>query len=161
MVVVLMGVSGSGKTTVGRMLACALNWEFLDGDELHPAANRAKMQRGIALTDADRLPWLQRVRELIEESIRRGTNAVVACSALKKSYRDIIVVDPAQVPVVYLKGSSQLIARRLANRTGHFMPATLLPSQFEALEEPADAISVDVALTPEQLVSAIRTRLGI
>jgi gluconokinase len=161
MIIVLMGVSGSGKTTVGRMLADHLGWEFDDGDALHPAANRDKMSRGVPLTDADRAPWLRRVRRLIESRTQRQINAIVACSALKRAYRDTIVVDPAQVRVVYLKGSQELIARRLAARVGHFMPPSLLPSQFEALEEPSGATTVDISGTPEQTVNAIIAALGL
>ncbi len=161
MVVVLMGVSGSGKTTIGRMLAAELKWEFHDGDALHSIENRQKMARGIALTDADRMPWLYRVRELIEDCIAQGNNAVIACSALKQSYRDILVADPAQVRLVYLKGSLRLIAKRISARKGHFMPPSLLPSQFAALEEPRDALAIDIAAPPAEIVRKIRKELSI
>ena len=161
MVVVLMGVSGSGKTTIGKMLAAALKWRFYDADALHSAANREKMRRGIPLTDSDRLPWLRRVRRVIEKCMAAGTGAVVACSALKQSYREILMVNAGEVRIVYLKGSAELIARRLADRKGHFMPADLLPSQFAALEEPRDAIAVDISGTPEQVVNAIRVALEV
>ena len=156
-----MGVSGSGKTTIGKMLAAALKWRFYDADALHSAANREKMRRGIPLTDSARLPWLRRVRRVIEKCVAAGTGAVVACSALKQSYREILMVDAGEVRIVYLKGSAELIARRLADRKGHFMPADLLPSQFAALEEPRDAIAVDISGTPEQVVNAIRAALEI
>ena len=161
MVVVLMGVSGSGKSTIGKMLAERLRWQFYDADALHSATNREKMRRGIPLTDADRLPWLRRIRRVIERCLAAGTDAVVACSALKQSYRDVIVVDADKVRIVYLRGSAELIAKRLAARKGHFMPPDLLPSQFATLEEPRDAIAVDVSGTPEQIVGAIRAALGI
>jgi len=161
MVVVLMGVSGSGKTTIGKMLAAALKWRFYDADALHSTANREKMRRGIPLTDSDRLPWLRRVRRVIEKCMAAGTGAVVACSALKQSYREILMVNAGEVRIVYLKGSAELIARRLADRKGHFMPADLLPSQFAALEEPRDAIAVDISGTPEQVVNAIRVALEV
>ena len=161
MVVVLMGVSGSGKSTIGKMFAERLRWRFYDADVLHSATNREKMRRGIPLTDADRLPWLRRIRRVIERCLAAGTDAVVACSALKQSYRDVIVVDADKVRIVYLRGSTELIAKRLAARKGHFMPPDLLPSQFATLEEPRDAIAVDVSGTPEQIVGAIRAALGI
>jgi gluconokinase len=161
MVVVLMGVSGSGKSTIGKMLAANLRWRFYDADELHYAANREKMRRGIPLTDADRRPWLARIRRVIEKCVAEGSNAVVACSALKQSYRDVIVVDANLVRVVYLKGDAGLIARRLAGRKGHFMPADLLPSQLATLEEPRAAITVDISATPAQVLKSIRAVLEI
>jgi gluconokinase len=161
MVIVLMGVSGAGKTTVGRKLAWALGWRFFDADALHSASNREKMHRGEPLTDADRRPWLKRVRTLVEKCLDEGTGAVVACSALKQSYRDVIVADPARVRIVYLKGSPELVARRIAKRRGHFMPASLLPSQFRTLEEPRDALAVDIAQPPERIVAAIRAGLKL
>jgi len=159
MVILLMGVSGSGKTTIGRLLAGTLGWEFHDADELHSGANRDKMHRGIPLTDSDRAPWLSSVRALIDDCIARNANAIVACSALKQSYREEIVT--SKVRVVYLKGSPELIAQRLANRSGHFMPASLLPSQIAALEEPRDALTVDISGTPQQIADSIRIALGI
>jgi len=161
MILVLMGVSGSGKTTIGALLAKALQWRFYEGDDLHSAANRSKMTRGVALTDTDRLPWLYRIRRLIERCLADGVDAIIACSALKRSYRQVIVTDARQVRVVYLKGSPKLIKARLAKRKGHFMPSSLLPSQFEALEEPGDAITIDASDTPTQILEAIRKKLGI
>jgi len=155
-----MGVSGAGKTTVGRTLAEALGWEFHDGDELHSEAAKRKMHRGVALDDADRAPWLAAIRELIQGVLSEGRNGVVACSALKQSYRDEIVVDPESVKVVYLKGSKEVIAEWLRNRAGHFMNPDLLQSQIDTLEEPRDAIVVEVSMAPEAIVSAIRARLG-
>lgn len=161
MVVVLMGVSGSGKTTIGKMLADDLNWQFHEGDDLHPQSNREKMSRGIPLTDSDRLPWLTSIRRLIERCLARRVSAVIACSALKESYRQMLVVDPAKVKIVYLKGTPELLAQRIANRKGHFMRPALLPSQLDTLEEPRDAITVDISGTPNQIVDAIRRELAV
>lgn len=160
-VIVLMGVSGSGKTTIGERLAQSLGWIFLDADQLHPAQNRDKLSHGIALTDADREPWLDAVRQSIEGFLSASTCAVLACSALKESYRRRIVVDPARVKLVYLKGTKELIAARLRERKGHFMSAALLQSQFDTLEEPHEAITVDITASPGAIVASIRGRLGI
>jgi gluconokinase len=161
MIIILMGVSGCGKTTVGIELARALGWEFHDADELHPAANFAKMRRGIALDDEDRRPWLDAVRALIERCLGESRGAVVACSALKRAYRDEIAVDRARVKFVYLHGSRELIAGRIAHRRGHFMPSALLDSQFAALETPADALTVEITAAPVEIAAAIRARLGL
>lgn len=160
-VLVLMGVSGSGKSTVAALLADRLGWPFAEGDQLHPAANVAKMRAGHPLTDADRGPWLQRVAAWIDEQLAAGRSAVVTCSALRRSYRDVLRRD--EVTFVYLAGNSALIADRLAHRRGHFMPAGLLASQFAELEPPeADerALCMDVAGPPAvlagEIVSALR-----
>ncbi|MGB9382910.1 MAG: gluconokinase [Candidatus Binatus sp.] len=155
MIVIVMGVTGAGKTTIGRALAAALGWEFHDGDDLHSEANKLKMRSGIALDDADRAPWLAAIRRLIEAMLSQGRDSVVACSALKQSYRDEIVVDPKAVKIVYLKGSKEMIAERLRNRGAHFMDPDLLQSQFDTLEEPRDAIVVDIAAAPEAIVNEI------
>jgi gluconokinase len=155
-----MGVTGAGKTTIGRALATALGWEFHDGDELHSEASMLKMHRGIALDDADRAPWLSAIRKLILAMLSEGRDGVIACSALKQSYRDEIVVDPNSVKVVYLKGSKEVIAERLRNRSGHFMNPDLLQSQFDTLEEPHGAIVVDVLMAPEAIVKEVIARLG-
>jgi len=160
-VIILMGVSGSGKTTIGARLAQSLGWIFLDADGLHPVQNRDQMSRGIALSDADREPWLDAVRQSIERLLSATTSAVLACSALKRSYRRRIVVDPARVKIVYLKGTKELIAARLRERKGHFMNPELLQSQFDTLEEPHDAIAIDIAASPDAIVATIRDRLGI
>jgi gluconokinase len=160
MVVIVMGVTGAGKTTVGRALATALGWEFHDGDELHSEASKLKMHRGIALDDADRAPWLSAIRKLILVMLSEGRNGVVACSALKQAYRDEIVVEPNSVKIVYLKGSKEVIAERLRNRGDHFMNPDLLQSQFDTLEEPRDAIVVDVSAAPEAIVNEVVARLG-
>jgi len=161
MIVIVMGVAGAGKTTIGQRLAHALGWEFRDADDLHPAQNRDKMRHGIALTDADRRPWLATVRGLIENYLECGGCAVIACSALKQSYRDLLVVDPAKVKLVYLHGSKDLIAQRLAERHGHFFGPDLLRSQFEALEEPRQAIAEDIGRDPAAIVDSIRAKLGL
>lgn len=161
MIVIVMGVTGAGKTTVGRALAEALEWEFHDADELHSEESKRKMHRGIALDDADRAPWLSAIRKLIQGMLTEGRSGVVACSALKQSYRDEIVVDPDSVKVVYLKGSKEVIAERLRGRVGHFMNPDLLQSQIDTLEEPRDAMVVDISSAPEAVVSEIKSRLGI
>lgn len=155
MIVIVIGVTGAGKTTIGRALAAALGWEFHDGDDLHSEANKLKMRSGIALDDADRAPWLAAIRKLILAMLSEGRDGVVACSALKQSYRDEIVVDPKAVKIVYLKGSKEMIAERLRNRGAHFMDPDLLQSQFDTLEEPRDAIVVDIAAAPEAIVNEI------
>ena len=159
MVVIVMGVSGSGKSTIGMMLARDLGCDFRDADDLHPQENRDKMHRGIPLTDEDRRPWLAAVRALIDRYENAGTNLVIACSALKEAYRKTLTDGVHDVRIVYLKGSMELIAQRLAARHGHFFDAGLLRSQFDALEEPREAIVVDIAGTPAELVVAIRARL--
>jgi len=161
MVIVLMGVAGVGKTTVGRRLARALGWRFEDGDDYHPPGNVEKMRRGIALTDADRMPWLENLRTLIAACLRNRESVVVACSALKQSYRDYLCLDANQVRFVYLKGDYALIYERLARRSGHFMKETLLASQFDALEEPQGVPSVDVAEDPDVIVGVILQSLGL
>src|SRR5260370_505544 len=164
MVVIVMGVTGAGKSTIGRALASSLGWEFRDGDDLHSEESMRKMHRGEALTDLDRAPWILAVRGVVEKMISSGVNGVVACSALKQSYREEIVagIDPGLVKIVYLKGSRRLIEGRLAGRIGHFMNPGLLQSQFDILEEPddRDAIVVDVAAAPGTGVEDIRARLG-
>jgi gluconokinase len=161
MVVVLMGVSGSGKTTIGRLLAHDLGWPFYDADDFHPPANVEKMRRGIALTDADRDPWLAALRELIAGYLRDGHSAIVACSALKRSYRDRLRVDKDRVRLVYLKGDFALLRQRLEARQSHFAKANLLASQFETLEEPQDALTVEVGDRPEAVVGLIRRGLRL
>ncbi len=158
--VVLMGVSGAGKTRIGRLLAAELGWAFLDADDLHPVANREKMASGRPLDDADRRPWLRRVRRAIEGRLERREAVVVACSALKRAYRDLLRRDLAGVQIVHLRGDAGLIASRLAAREGHFMPPGLLASQLEALEEPsAKCWTVDVNATPEAIAARIRALL--
>lgn len=153
MVLILMGVVGVGKTTVGILLAQRLGWEFRDADDFHPRENVEKIRRGVALTDSDREPWLVALHNAIEQWNASGTNVVLACSALKRAYREKLQTGPVQF--VYLKGSSQLILERLRLRRGHFASATILDSQLADLEEPAHAITVEVDKTPEAIVSEI------
>ncbi len=161
-IVVVMGVSGSGKTTVAKDLAAALHCQFLEGDDLHPRANVEKMSKGTPLTDADRLPWLQAIARRIDGWRSGGESGVVTCSALKRTYRDILIGDRTDVTLAYLKGSRALIERRMAARHNHFMPVALLDSQFGTLEEPgADehAILVDVDGQPAEIVAEIVRQL--
>lgn len=160
MIVIVMGVTGAGKTTVGRLLASELKWEFADADDFHPATNVEKMRRGIALGDDDRRPWLARLRAAIEHWIGSGKNVVLACSALKNSYRRELDVGP-EVRFVYLKGSSVLIAERLRAREGHFAGEQILAGQFADLEEPQNAVTVEIGPPPQQIVAEIRERLGL
>lgn len=160
MIVILMGVTGSGKTSVGRLLAEQLGWEFVDADDFHPQANVEKIAHGIPLNDADRRPWLERLRVQIMNWIAKGRNGVLACSALKEIYRRELSVGP-EVQFVYLKGSPDLIAQRLRARRGHFADEKILAGQFADLEEPETAVTVDVAQTPEQIVAEIREGLRL
>ena len=160
MIVIVMGVVGAGKTTVGRLLAEQLGWEFADADDFHPPANVEKIRRGVALSDADREPWLQRLREAIVQWIAEKHDVVLACSALKRGYRKELEVGP-EIRFVYLKGSAGLIAERLRLRHGHFADEKILASQFADLEEPEGSARVDIASTPQQIVAEIRKKLGL
>jgi gluconokinase len=155
-----MGVTGSGKTTVGQALAESLQWQFADADDFHPASNVAKMRAGIPLDDADRAPWLAALRTQIDKWLHAGTNAVLACSALKQAYRDELVVSPG-VRIVYLRARSDLIEERLKERHGHYMDPNLLPSQFSTLEEPMDALVVDVDASVPDILRQIRKGVGV
>lgn len=161
MVVIVMGVTGAGKTTVGERLAADLGWRFHDADDFHPEANKAKMHAGIPLTDEDRWPWLRALRGVIEQALADGAGAVVTCSALKRAYRDVLAGGLDGVRYVHLTGDPRVLEARLAGRRGHFMNPALLESQIATLETPDEAIEVDVALTPAEQVAAIRTRLAI
>ncbi len=161
MVILVMGVAGSGKTTVGRLLANELGWTFLDADDVHPPANIAKMKAGQPLTDADRAPWLAALRTKIDLYLAHNENAVVTCSALKERYREIIVADPQRVKLVHLHGSPELLRSRLRERVGHFMSPVMLDSQLAALESPAHALTLDIEDPPEKLVVRIRRELQV
>ncbi len=161
MIIIVMGVSGSGKTTVGRCLASNLGWAFFEGDDHHPQANVDKMTEGIPLTDQDRQPWLARLRDLIHEQAQKGQNAILTSSALKADYREFLRSCDDQVRLVYLHGDFELIRQRLEARRGHFMGASLLASQFEALEEPDDALIVSISAEPAAIVRTIKDALGL
>ncbi len=160
MVVVLMGVAGSGKTTIGRELAAELGWKFADADDFHPPANVAKMSAGIPLDDADRAPWLAAIRLYIDTRLERGEPAVVTCSALREKHRAVLLADPAQVKLVYLRGSRELLWSRISARTGHFMKPAMLDSQLATLEEPVNALVVDIAPPPAEIVAQLRRVLA-
>jgi gluconokinase len=158
-VIVLMGVAGSGKTTIGRRLAAELGWPYFEADDFHSAANRDKMNRGVPLDDADRTPWLAAIRVQIDDCLSTGHPAVFSCSALKDKYRQILLAGTSTVALVYLAGDLATIQARVANRTGHYMKADLVQSQFEALEVPTNALILDTRLPPEDLVAKIRQAL--
>ena len=155
-----MGATGAGKTTIGTMLAAQLHWQFADADTFHPPANIEKMSRGIPLNDADRAPWLEAMRKAILESIAAGKNVVLACSALKRAYRDVLRPNP-EAKLIYLKGNYELFAERIRQRHGHFADERILAGQFADLEEPTDAITIDAAKSAEQIVAEIRKRLWL
>jgi carbohydrate kinase (thermoresistant glucokinase family) len=163
LVLVVMGVSGAGKTSVAEALAARLGWTFQEGDGLHPAANIAKMRAGVPLTDADRTPWLAAVAAWVDDCRAAARPGVITCSALKRDYRDVLIGSRPDVRLVYLRGDRGLIANRLAQRQGHFMPASLLDSQFGALEAPGpdeNPLIVDIGPPPEQLVETIIREIG-
>ena len=158
-VLVLMGPMGCGKTTIGKMLSERLVRPFHDGDDYHPPENVSKMRAGIALDDSDRFPWLKRLHDEIQLWLQQGQSAILACSALKKTYRDALGIDQKSVISVYLKGSYELIQERINRRRHRYMPDQLLRSQFDTLEEPRGGITVDISLSPEQIVNDIVDRL--
>ena len=163
MILVVMGVSGSGKTTIGTQLALTLHWDFEDADWFHPTRNIDKMHAGIPLTDEDRAPWLIAIADFIDRTRTAGHHAVVTCSALKRRYRTVIIGNRPDVRLIYLKGDTELIGRRIATRHEHFMPASLLASQFEALEEPGPdehPITVSIEPGPREIVAQIIAALG-
>ncbi|MEH1906912.1 gluconokinase [Nostoc sp.] len=169
MIIIVMGVSGSGKSTIGKLLADSLEWEFSDADAFHSPENVEKMRRGIPLSEADRMPWLQDLQTAIKHWLEENKNVVLACSALKDSYRQFLMLDSDRtanansdrIKLVYLKGSYELIQMRLQERHNHYMSEKLLNSQFYTLEEPLDSISMDIAQPPQLIVQNIRTALGI
>lgn len=160
-VIILMGVSGAGKTTVGKALARDLGWRFYEGDNFHPQRNVAKMTEGIPLTDADRRPWLAALHDLISDTLARGESAVLTCSALKETYRQRLLAGNEGAVVVWLRGDYDLIRERLRERESHFMKAGMLQSQFEALEAPQEAIVVNVDGSVAEIVRKIRQRVGV
>ncbi len=177
MIIIVMGVSGSGKTTIGKLLADSLKWEFSDADTFHSPENVEKMRCGIPLSEADRMPWLQDLQTAIKQWLQENKSVVLACSALKDSYRQFLLLDSdrstnakgdssanakgERIKLVYLKGSYELIQARLQERSNHYMNEKLLGSQFNTLEEPLDTISMDVAQPPQIIVQNIRTALEI
>jgi gluconokinase len=161
---VLMGVSGSGKSTIAEQLAERLSWSYEDGDKFHPPANVAKMSAGHALTDEDRWPWLQAIADEIDRICKAGQHAVIACSALKRAYRDVLIHGRTDVRIIFLEGTKDVIARRLAQRKGHFMPPDLLDSQFKTLEAPEAAenpVTVSIDASVEAIVDDIVRQLGL
>lgn len=161
MIIVIMGISGSGKTTVGALLARRLGWAYYEGDEFHSPANIEKMSRGIALGDADRMPWLASIKRTIDGCVERGGHAVIACSALRERYRRMLSAHVPEIRFVYLKGSSETIRQRMKFREGHYMKVGMLESQLGSLEEPADAIVADISQSPQAIVSLIETELAM
>jgi gluconokinase len=157
-ILIVMGVSGSGKTEIGKRLASALNWQFFDADDFHSPENIQKMQQSIPLTDADREEWLQTLQDLIRDQLKAHCSSVLACSALKQSYRDQLNLG-SEVEFVYLKGSYELILHRLKSRADHYMPSDLLDSQFDALEEPSQALEIDASQSPDCIIQTIQDRL--
>jgi gluconokinase len=162
-IIIIFGVSGAGKTTIGKLLAHELGWRFIEADDFHPAANIEKMSSGRPLTDDDRWPWLERLRKRIERSLAAGENAVLACSALKRAYRDRLRVSN-EVKFVFLRGDYALVERQLRSRHGHFMNAALLQSQFDDLDEPQsdeNALTIELGQTPQQIVERIKAKLNL
>jgi gluconokinase len=161
MTIVLMGVCGSGKTTVGLQLAERLGWAFHDADDFHPKDNKRKMNQGMPLTDEDRVPWLLALQTLLRDNRQAGRSILLACSALKERYREVLADGDPDVRFVLLDGSRELIAGRLDARKGHYMNPGLLDSQFAALEVPQNALSVSIAGTPEEIADEIQDRLAL
>ena len=152
---IVMGVSGSGKTTIGQAVASKLGWDFYDADDFHPQENIAKMAMGIPLTDADRAPWLASLHDLIESCLTRDRPGILACSGLKESYRQFLLEGNERVEIIYLRGSYELIRSRMSARKNHYMKPEMLQSQFDALEEPTDALTVDISLSVDEITQKI------
>lgn len=162
MIVLVMGVSGAGKSTIGHALADALQADFLEADAFHSDANVAKMKSGVPLDDSDRWPWLEAIGVALDQAVMKGRKVVLACSALKQVYRDRLLKDGGRAGfTVFLKGDGALIAARLSGRSGHYMPPALLPSQLATLEPPQDAIVVDIADAPEVILQQILAKLSV
>jgi len=160
MVILLMGTTGAGKTTVGKLLTARLRWTFLDADDFHPPANIEKMKHGIPLSDADRFPWLQKIHTELARLSQNGTNIVLACSALKQSYRDFLSAG-LDMRIVYLRGTYEVMRRHIESRHGHFAGEAILAGQFADLQEPKNALILDVSHSPEQLVTEIIAKLRL
>lgn len=163
MIIIIFGVSGAGKTAVGKLLAHQIGWRFIEADDFHSAANIEKMRSGHPLTDEDRWPWLKRLREQIEQSLAAGENAVLACSALKRAYRDRLRVSD-EIKFVFLCGDYAVVEKQLRSRHGHFMNSALLQSQFDDLEEPQseeNVLRIEWGQTPQQIVERIKTELNL
>ena len=160
-IVLIMGVAGSGKTTIGRQLAAELGWPYHEADDFHSAANKAKMGRGEPLNDTDRAPWLAAIRAAMDACAAHGRSAVFSCSALKETYRQVLTAGLPGVKVVFLRGDRALLQSRLEARPGHYMKAGMLDSQFAILEPPRDALSLDVQRAPEEIVAEIRRALAL
>jgi gluconokinase len=159
-IVLLMGVSGSGKTTIGRMLAGQLGWPYFEADDFHSAANKEKMSHGIPLDDDDRAPWLAAIRQRIDDCVARNESAVFTCSALKEKYRRVLMDRVPSISLVYLGGGPATLLARMRGRSGHYMKADMLQSQLAALEVPHDALMIDITQSPEAIVAKIRSTLN-
>lgn len=155
MIIILMGVSGAGKTTIGKLFAEKYSWTFLDADDFHSAASINKMRRGIPLTDADRIPWLTEIRTVLIRYLQENQNIVLACSALRQKYRELLTIDANQIKFVYLQVNAELISQRLQARQNHFMSVQLLESQLDSLEEPEHAIVINGSSTPDAIAQEI------
>lgn len=160
-VIILMGVAGSGKTTIGKRLADTLKCQFIDADDFHPRVNIDKMSRGVPLTDADRQPWLESLQVNIQLWLMSGTRTVLACSALKEAYREQLLLDPGRMAIVYLKADQALLESRLTDRKYHFMKADMLKSQFETLEEPTEGLTIEASEAPEVITHKIVKELRL
>jgi len=159
MVIIVLGPMGCGKTTIGKALADAMDWQFYDADDYHPEANKQKMARGIPLNDADREPWLQILHGMVQKHLSEGTSMVLACSALRKKYRRMLGIDQQQIFSVFLKGSYALLKERISVRSHEYMAKDLLQSQLDTLEEPETGLTVDIAGTPEEICQTIKNHL--
>ena len=160
-IILIMGVAGSGKTTIGRLLAEDLGWKYFEADDFHPPGNIDKMARGIPLDDQDRAPWLAAIRARLDACLAAGENAVFTCSALKESYRRVLTVGAPRVSLIFLSGDYETIMARVGQRSNHYMKADMVRSQFDALEVPVDALILDIRESPANLVAEIKRRLAL